>query len=885
MSSIRTEILLNSQDIPLSLGRFHRPRQPEIYSDLPSPKGSEGYTINHIQGMRSSLYNYQQESVSAMLARELSPTSVNDPLYISIKGVDGTAFYLQPSTMELRRECPQVIQSRGGILCEELGTGKTVMMLSLILATLDQLPQPEESIFDLHPIMTPLSFRYFSTAECNTARERLSHGSLSRQRKSMSERRETLRVPSLVEILLHHCRAYPEKLDLHMYQEDLEQRNLWEPLRLCTPFYHQYDLAMPELVHTRRNYTDPGPRKMYLSSATIVVVPVNLFQQWRNEIMKHCYDTLRVLEIKTDTVFPRAVDLASDYDTGSTNVTPLLQVRWKRLVIDEGHISASIVTNLTPFAKMLSVERKWIITGTPTTNLLGLQFGTSSEVQYPGPPRTEGSPASDYIGGAEAIELNAVARKWTPDDREDLRKLSNMIIHFLEVPQFATGTKTAFDEAVIQPLMGDPRPRPGAIEVLEQVMSSVMIRHRIADVEEDVLLPLMHQETILLDLDQYAVKSYNALQASIVINAVDSERTDQDYLFHPSLRVMFWHVDDEKRYNVDEMVKSSNEFLQNARRRNVSPQDILLLEQAIAHVKSAGNDLLWRAMQSNAFVFHRIHDVSSGVYEAWSPLPIRVSHGCVHVLTSERLIKLRSFVMQHPLASISQITAAGLDFEREEELRRYERERSRRDARGQSNASRKEREVARQIVAPEKREEVQREFVAAQKRLLAHFQDEEQEPFAEVHPQPVTPSWLLSQSPLAGIRMGNSTSSKLDFILDEVLQHSPTEKFLIFSSSPLTLGFVAEGLELVQVKFIQYTTAVKPELREQLVTTFETSDLYRVFLMELKHGARGLYGFALICSSQTADLIRLDTRNLVSASRIIFCEPVWQADVEIQAIK
>lgn len=293
---------------------FDNRTMSEIYSDLPSPKGSEGYTINHIQGMRSSLYNYQQESVSAMLARELSPTSVNDPLYISIKGVDGTAFYLQPSTMELRRECPQVIQSRGGILCEELGTGKTVMMLSLILATLDQLPQPEESIFDLHPIMTPLSFRYFSTAECNTARERLSHGSLSRQRKSMSERRETLRVPSLVEILLHHCRAYPEKLDLHMYQEDLEQRNLWEPLRLCTPFYHQYDLAMPELVHTRRNYTDPGPRKMYLSSATIVVVPVNLFQQWRNEIMKHCYDTLRVLEIKTDTVFPRAVDLASDYD-------------------------------------------------------------------------------------------------------------------------------------------------------------------------------------------------------------------------------------------------------------------------------------------------------------------------------------------------------------------------------------------------------------------------------------------------------------------------------------------------------------------------------------------------------------------------------------------
>lgn len=68
-------------------------------------------------------------------------------------------------------------------------------------------------------------------------------------------------------------------------------------------------------------------------------------------------------------------------------------------------------------------------------------------------------------------------RRWTKTDRMDLTRLGSMISSFLEEPRFAADSKL-FQTHVIAPLMDSSGPRFGSVQVVMQVMQSVMIRHR-----------------------------------------------------------------------------------------------------------------------------------------------------------------------------------------------------------------------------------------------------------------------------------------------------------------------------------------------------------------------------------------------------------------------
>jgi hypothetical protein len=191
------------------------------------------------------------------------------------------------------------------------------MIITLILATLNDLPTPETFMHHLHPptVMTPLAFRHFPS-DFEAERTRVLTGNNKAQFPQGS------RIPSLVELLWHHLRVPKsgfQPVILQQYQDELEDRKLYDPLMANTPFYHHEDENIIIYDRPKRNRSELGPRVLFLTSATLIVVPTSLQGQWYSEIQKHCDEkSIRVLKITAKTVIPPAHALASNFDVSGS---------------------------------------------------------------------------------------------------------------------------------------------------------------------------------------------------------------------------------------------------------------------------------------------------------------------------------------------------------------------------------------------------------------------------------------------------------------------------------------------------------------------------------------------------------------------------------------
>lgn len=206
-----------------------------------------------------------------MLQMETYPGTMADPRYSRLQDASGRAYYLDLSSMTVRRSPARFALSRGGILCEQMGVGKTLMCLALVLASRHQPVRPPAG-FGISDVTSDAALLW-PTADAAALRAALAlHG------QELPVAGGTPSLASLCAEVL--AREAPHAARIHQVPEG--SRALLD--RNCVYYRFPPPVRLPR--GAKRVPFVPAERTL-LANTTLVVVPQILVGQWVQQIQEH----------------------------------------------------------------------------------------------------------------------------------------------------------------------------------------------------------------------------------------------------------------------------------------------------------------------------------------------------------------------------------------------------------------------------------------------------------------------------------------------------------------------------------------------------------------------------------------------------------------------
>eukprot|EP01113_Clastostelium_recurvatum_P036839 TRINITY_DN5315_c0_g1_i1.p1 TRINITY_DN5315_c0_g1~~TRINITY_DN5315_c0_g1_i1.p1 ORF type:complete len:724 (-),score=227.43 TRINITY_DN5315_c0_g1_i1:115-2286(-) len=255
----------------------------------------------------------------------------------------------------------------------------------------------------------------------------------------------------------------------------------------------------------RRSKSSPDlSLRVYLSSATLVVVPHTIIDQWAGELQLH--NTLNVLVVRNKDPLPPALQLLQydvvvithsrlssepgldslstfvDHPKPATKVSPLLQVYWQRMIVDEGHVLGRSNTNLSTLAGVLYCEKRWICSGTPL-------------------PST--------VVDAEMSSLHGM-------------------LSFLKLAPYCE--KKIWNKLVEKPFKSYA---PAGLARLQALLQRIMVRTSSQVLTQELTLPPCYHTIIPLQFSQTEALKYNEVVAQVQANLITSQFEGPDSLYSP----------------------------------------------------------------------------------------------------------------------------------------------------------------------------------------------------------------------------------------------------------------------------------------------------------------------------------------------------------------
>ena len=702
-----------------------------------------------------------------------------------------------------------------------------------------------------------------------------------------------------------------------------------------------YIIPPLESKYSRRSRVVKKGKRIPLSTATLVIVPDNLLSQWKAEIKTHVKeDCLQILYLETSDELPiPSVDDLLKYDIilvskprfekemvpserlkASSKTkrskgrcrcsldedcncsrheayeSPLKDIHWLRIIMDEGHEFSSSGRSGNGYwaIRGLRVDRKWIVSGTPANGLMGVEVGSAIN------ETSETPMGSQNVSARELLEARRKESALS-QERKDLERLGVLVRDFLQVKPWANSKEE--DGASWQKYIMPHQDGRRKARSLKTLLESLVVRHRIEDVEADIQLPPLHNRVIYLQPCWHDKLSINLFILYLTTNAITSERVDEDYMFHSKNRRrlnelinnlrqagFYWTGTGMSPEAVAKTMQVSRTYLEEHQNNasDCSGADKKLLYTTIQMGEATLASKSWRS-------FAELHEMGifvSGFPEearnVWSLIPTRQDDPAL--VGATQLAKAQEWVDSHLYANdlsdnfvkvgaatmqkLWQVSQQGTDNDVAEERTQIQRAESQIGSIPQSSAAKLPRLLTGRTVSRAKANATPpKPIKAVQPRdALTPPRDGDS---ANLKPalksalkststkEPV--DLLPSDSPLGKSRICGTASAKLSYLLQRVTVLHQNEKILIFYEGDQIAWYIAQALDLMAIRYLIYTKSLSVVRRTAYIDTFNQTETFRVLLMNVHQAAHGLH--------------------IASASRVFFVNPVWQPNVEAQAIK
>lgn len=322
--------------------------------------------------------------------------------------------------------------------------------------------------------------------------------------------------------------------------------------------------------------------------------------------------------------------------------SPLKSLHFLRIIIDEGHFFSNNNGIAAAVAeKLLKVDHRWVVSGTPAKDLLGVEVDMSAAENLWRTPATADSRDAVLEQRRHFSEL---------DKSGAIKSLGSLASAFLKIRPWASSddtneAKADWDDYVFRHegfKSRKSRTFSGFSTSLRRTLEAMVIKTQPIDVEKDVDLPPLTHEIVRLEPSFYDKVTANLFTLVLTANAVTSERTDQDYLFHKNsakaryqlvanLRqsAFFWTGFSEE--DIQASISRSKTYLEKSD-AVCSLEDRNLLTKCLQTAEMVSNSEGWKAMSRSHELGVFVQDWPRESWDYWAfdlerqPLLVGISH-------------------------------------------------------------------------------------------------------------------------------------------------------------------------------------------------------------------------------------------------------------------